>query len=247
MIENDDFKRFYSEFKLFRSKFEQHTEAQAEGIFGEFKRQFLGLERDFSIINEFVEESALYWSKNFNVFSILGRGELEVQTHTPFLAELLDPAGSHGQKNLFLKSFLTMLIKLPEIEAAHPNWRVKTENERIDLRVENYVLKKAIFIENKIRTGAHSGQLSRYFKIWIDGYCKGNGAFIYLSPDREKGPPGEDGFDPKWCPRDIVLERLQIWSYQGEVCSWLAKTLPMVKSPRVKETVSQYIDLIEKL
>jgi hypothetical protein len=247
MIENNDFKRFYYEFNLFKSRFEQYTEAQAEGIFGEFKRQFLAFGRGFSIINEFVEESALYWSKNFNVFSILGRGELEVRTHTPFLAELLDPAGSHGQKGLFLKSFLIMLIELPEIEAAHPNWRVQTENERIDLRVENYILKKAIFIENKIRTGAHSGQLSRYFKMWIDGFCKGNGAFIYLSPDREKGEPAEEGFDEEVCPRDQVIEKLWIWSYQDEISSWLKTTLPLVKSSRVRETVSQYIDTIENL
>jgi hypothetical protein len=246
MIEND-LKRFYSEFYKFRSKYEQFAEAQAEGIFGGFKGQFFGLERNYSIINEFVEESALYWSKNFNVFNILGRGKLEVQTHTPFLAELLDPAGSHGQKNLFLKSFLTMLIKLPEKDAAHPNWRVQAENERIDLRVENYFLKKAIFIENKIQTGAHSGQLSRYFKMWIKGYCKGNGAFIYLSPDRDKSPPADDGFCEKVYPKDKVIERLQIWSYQGEISRWLTKTLTKVKSPRVRETVRQYIDTIENL
>ena len=33
-------------------------------------------------------------------------GSSEVFTHTPILKELLDPRGSHGQGNLFLKSFI---------------------------------------------------------------------------------------------------------------------------------------------
>ena len=246
MIEND-LKKFSYKFYQFKSRCEQLVETHGEEVLGHFRNQFSTLQSNYLTLNEFVEESALYWSTKFNIFNILGRDELEVQTHTPFLAELLNPAGSHGQKNLFLKSFLTILIKLSENEAVDPNWRVHAEMERIDLRVENYVLKKSVFIENKIRSGAHSGQLSRYFKMWIDGYCRGNGAFIYLTPDREKGPPSFEGFDEKVCARGTVMEKLQIWSYQDEINHWLSKALTMVKSPRVRETINQYIDTIKNL
>ena len=42
----------------------------------------------------------------FNLLKISGMGSSEVFTHTPILKELLDPRGSHGQGNLFLKSFI---------------------------------------------------------------------------------------------------------------------------------------------
>jgi hypothetical protein len=51
--------------------------------------------------------------ENFNVFKVLGLTTNEVRTHSAFIAELLNPKGSHGQKDVFLKLFLEVLdIKL---------------------------------------------------------------------------------------------------------------------------------------
>jgi hypothetical protein len=44
--------------------------------------------------------------ENFNVFRILKLESSEVRMHSAFLAELLDPNGSHGQKDAFLKLFI---------------------------------------------------------------------------------------------------------------------------------------------
>ena len=46
---------------------------------------------------------------NFNLLKICGVSNSEVFTHTPILKELLDPEGTHGQKDLFLKSFVEFL------------------------------------------------------------------------------------------------------------------------------------------
>ena len=43
--------------------------------------------------------------ENFNVFRIIKLESSEVRMHSAFLAELLDPKGSHGQKDTFLKLF----------------------------------------------------------------------------------------------------------------------------------------------
>ena len=45
----------------------------------------------------------------FNIFEILKAEHYEVSTHSAILAELLNPKGSHGCTDLFLKSFLEVL------------------------------------------------------------------------------------------------------------------------------------------
>lgn len=55
------------------------------------------------------DERAEVTGENFNVFSILDRESDEVKTHSAFIAELLNPHGSHSQGTLFLKLFLNQL------------------------------------------------------------------------------------------------------------------------------------------
>ena len=49
----------------------------------------------------------------FNVFNILGLKTEEVRLHSALLAELLNPNGSHGLSDTFLKLFLEE-VKLPD-------------------------------------------------------------------------------------------------------------------------------------
>lgn len=49
----------------------------------------------------------------FNVFSILGMERKEVETHSAFLAELLNPNGNHGLGNKFLTTFIDTIIPKP--------------------------------------------------------------------------------------------------------------------------------------
>lgn len=44
--------------------------------------------------------------EEFNIFRILKLESSEVRMHSAFLAELLNPKGSHGQKDTFLKLFI---------------------------------------------------------------------------------------------------------------------------------------------
>ena len=45
----------------------------------------------------------------FNVFNTIGLRTEEVRLHSAFIAELLNPQGSHGLSNLFLQSFLKQM------------------------------------------------------------------------------------------------------------------------------------------
>ena len=59
-----------------------------------------------SEIKKKYDEIAILTGENFNVFNILGLSTKEVRTHSAFIAELLNPKGSHGQGDTFLKLFV---------------------------------------------------------------------------------------------------------------------------------------------
>ena len=50
--------------------------------------------------------------ENFNVFNVLGLWSEEVRLHSSMLAELLNPEGSHGCCEAFLKKFIEDVVKL---------------------------------------------------------------------------------------------------------------------------------------
>ena len=178
----------------------------------------------------------------WNVFRIMGMERYEVAFHTPFLSELISPHGTHGQGRLFLDSFLRMIGGFSEDEITHPNWYVWRETQSIDLRVANDLLQKAVFIENKIDTDAHSGQLSRYYVLWRKNYPKG-GAFIYLTIDGVKPP--DSGFDPLLPPTRVEIEtNLQLLSYKVHIKTWLESILDSIEPEKLKQSVIQYIETI---
>ncbi|MGV3762696.1 PD-(D/E)XK nuclease family protein [Parapedobacter sp.] len=54
------------------------------------------------------EEIERLKGEKFNVFSILRLETSENRTHSVFIAELLNPQGSHLKKKVFLDSFLSV-------------------------------------------------------------------------------------------------------------------------------------------
>ena len=65
--------------------------------------------------------------ERFNIFDILHVGHYEVRTHSPILAEFLNPQGSHGQGAVFLKSFLKEILDIPDTDFDAESARVATE------------------------------------------------------------------------------------------------------------------------
>jgi hypothetical protein len=184
---------------------------------------------------------------DWNVFRVMGMERYEVTFHTPFLSELLSPHGTHGQGRLFLEYFLRMVGSFSEDEITHPNWYVWREMESIDLRIANDLLQKAVFIENKIDTDAHSGQLSRYYVLWRKSYPKG-GVFVYLTIAGVKPP--DSGFDPSLPPTRIEIEtNLKLLSYKIDIKTWLETIIDsnIIKPEKLKQSVIQYIETINNL
>jgi hypothetical protein len=110
------------------------------------------------------QEYADKQGENFNIFSILRMERKEVETHSRFIYELLNPKGKHGQKDIFLKSFAKNVLDSDVHNTAiNPKREDSTsDNGRIDFTLET---EKNIFgIEMKIDAEDSKNQLFDYHK-----------------------------------------------------------------------------------
>jgi hypothetical protein len=236
---------FVDDYNEFKKRCTCFTDQHVSDILVRFCTDLSNLKSGYLELRHSLEEDNRCEAFDFNVFSILDRGHYEVTTHSAFLAEILNPRGTHGQGTLFLNLFLSELSGLSELEINDGDWFVIRECENVDIRIENYNSSKAIFIENKIYSDAHSGQLSRYYEIWKKRFSKG-GAFIYLTPDKKE--PADAGFDEKSIySKEFIKREMKLYSYKGEIAQLLQAASTKIRSSKVRETVKQYSNLINTL
>ena len=121
------------------------------------------------------DEEYFQSGKTFNIFTVLEIGHLE-KVHSAILAELLNPNGSHGQKDGFLKLFykacnLNYDVSIEKRRVVRNEVSVGLVSEdyceggRIDLLVE-IEGENSIVIENKIHALDQKNQLVRYRKAY---------------------------------------------------------------------------------
>ena len=204
----------------------------------------------------------------FNIFSVLGAETKEIR-HSAFIAELLNPDGSHGVGEVFLKSFLDLLAQTSKAnsdenkfsfsanEFDFHNAKVQTEEYfgcicdigrgkqaggSADITIELKKNEKPFYIviENKIYAGDQTSQLSRYNESLkqLHGNCEC--LFVYLTLDGHE--PSEDS------AKGIDKTRLLLISYRDDIKRWLTKNIQhTVSLPSVRESIVQYLHLINKL
>lgn len=179
---------------------------------------------------------------HFNLFQVLGIGHYEVRTHSPILAELLNPRGRHGQGDVFLNLFLT---KLDIDKTAFDPARTRVESERyiglktettggqIDIVVDDGI-RRRILIENKIYAGDQENQLLRYYNY------DQNADLIFLTLF------GSEASD--YSAGSLDRDSYRTVSYEKEIRDWLMDCRKEAAClPGVREMLSQYIALIEEL
>lgn len=177
---------------------------------------------------------------NFNIFSVLKIETNEVTTHSRFIAELLNPSGVHGYKDAFLKLFIEGLdiknnLDTSKCTVTVEAYQGKVTEERggsIDILIkENNSNHNVIMIENKIYAGEQPNQLLRYH----NAYPQGELIFLTLYGDPSTEPSS----------KSISYEQK---SYQSDIISWLENCRKIsVTSPPLRETLSQYINLVKKI
>jgi hypothetical protein len=200
-----------------------------------------GLLGQVSSLRRIQEKLALLSGENFNIFRILGLETREVRTHSAFLGELLNPAGSHGLRDTFLKLFLK-LIDFPDFDAGRARLVVEqhigqidsdyTQGGRIDIYLE--AAGQYIFIENKIYASDQQNQLGRY-----QAY-RPNARLLYLTLD---------GSEPTaWGVGMLTPAQYQRLSYHADIMGWLEQCRQVAAAyPLVRETIVQYQHLLNHL
>lgn len=182
----------------------------------------------------------------FNVFNTIGLWSEEVRLHSSFIAELLNPKGSHGLAQLFLQAFLEE-IKLPKdfIDWRHCSQDIvervigpvtETEGGRIDIIIEDG--HHAIIIENKLYAGDQHHQLLRYHNYGKKQFPNGF-ELVYLTLDGHEADEcsiGEKGLEYKTI------------SYEHNIINWLEKCHAIAEGKNlVQSVIKQYCELIKQL
>ncbi len=175
-----------------------------------------------------IEEASI---DSFNIFSILRNSTDEVNLHSKFIYELLNPNGSHRQGNLFLKLFIEEI----EIDFPYFGATLSKEKFKIDILIESN--RKVIILENKIETQDHSNQLSSYLnRVKEIGYRDENIYLIYLTLF------GEEPREEK------IRERVINISYSENIKNWIESCIKEVALlPTLRESLVQYLSLINRL
>lgn len=183
--------------------------------------------------------------ENFNVFKILKLASSEVRMHSAFIAELLDPKGSHGQKDVFLKLFIkAFCFKEREIDTESCRVEIekhtgfisddRTEGGRIDVFISDRY-NNHIIIENKIYAGDQHNQLVRYYQ-----HSKNADLFYLTLTGNQPSKNSHGNLEDETHFRCI--------SYKRHIIDWLEDCRKEVTIlPVIRESITQYINLIKYL
>lgn len=201
--------------------------------------------------------------ENYNVFEVMNAQQDEVHTHSAIIASLLNPKSNHGCKGAFLQLFVNNLVEsIPEVanpialdtdfDKCHVDveryiGRISSDYEtggRIDIIVESEKRDKAIIIENKIYAEDQEKQLYRYRNYAITKYK--NFIILYLSLDGHN--PNKTSTTGKMFSMSNENKDFYCISYESFIRDWLVRCKEKAVSfPIVRETITQYYNLISKL
>lgn len=196
--------------------------------------------------------------ENYNIFNDLGFMSDEVHLHSMFLANLLNPKGSHGQRGKFLEAFLKMLQKsFPAISAdslelditnasveveKYIGRQTDSEGGRIDIYLTDG--KHSIIIENKIYAVDQHHQMLRYWNYGMSQ--KGDDtekSFVLIYLTLDGCSPSEESLGEDLKENDIIC-----LSYKSDIRGWLDRCVELAsRTPLVRETINQYINTIDIL
>ena len=181
----------------------------------------------------------------FNVFHLIEPDENKL---SDILADLLNPAGKHGQGDLFLRRLFAQLglnparnlTDITTVRREAPTGSIAKYRRRIDILVDAGAL---IGIENKVDAGEQPDQAKDYLEYLRRSARQRNvdGALIYLSPARTR-PSSVADADAGSVPPRVTL---RCWSYQKEIRDWLRDCRGCCEAPKIRDFLSDFTDYIE--
>ncbi len=199
----------------------------------------------FRLLAELVEtcrENANIHGERFNIFAILGLQRDENRTHSRYLAELLSPAGRHGEGARFLNAFVNDVLGL----SLDVSDRVKVTRElatedrrRVDIVVESPDL--IVGIEVKIDAGDQKAQLHDYYTALNHrANNRKKAVLVYLTLDG-KAPS-------TYSLKDLEQKNVYCLSFEKDIRQWIDTCANLSKhKPELSHALIQYKRLLENL
>ena len=178
--------------------------------------------------------------EQFNIFHACGVNHYET-THSAILAEFLNPQGSHGQGDIYLKEFLAIIgeneVLSPfDTSTASVTTEYTLPDGRLDILITN-TKNQAIIIENKIYAEDQWKQLKRYNEFAAKKYHEGNYAILYLTLWGDEASEQSGNGVAYTCI-----------SYRETILKWLGCCIQIsAQKPLIRETMIQYANLIKEL
>ena len=188
--------------------------------------------------------------ENYNLFSILSIERYELK-HSALIANLLDPKGSHGCGDAFLRAFFEIALK----GTAYPF----ESSTPLDSRTEHYtgpiagdtggridILVKSshygLIIENKIYAGDQDKQLTRYDNYGKEIFGADGYLLVYLTLY------GYDASKESTATKSAEEVGYLRLSYAEDILRWLEQCVRLAyDKPLVRESLNQYIRTIKQL
>lgn len=197
--------------------------------------------------NNEIKEYERAQGNSFNIFNVLGMTSNEVKLHSALIVELLDPKGSHGMKDLFLKAFIETLdisdfnLKTKNASVEKEKYvgrKTQTEGGRLDIMITD--TQKVIIIENKIYAHDQGNQLLRYKNSAKDFE---DYKLYYLTLHCDNAKDTSLGLYSSMCHEDY-----ECISYEKHIFEWIDKCIKISsEKPLVNNTLVAYRNLIKQL
>ena len=188
--------------------------------------------------------------ENYNLFSILSIERYELK-HSALIANLLNPKGSHGCGDAFLRAFFEIALKertypfedctLPHSYTEYYTGPIAGDTGgRIDILVKSSHYR--LIIENKIYAGDQDKQLTRYDNYGKETFGADGYLLVYLTLygcDASKESTATKSAE------EVGYLRL---SYAEDILRWLEQCVRLAyNKPLVRESLNQYIRTIKQL
>ncbi len=196
------------------------------------------------------EQEALKKGEKYNLFKVIHMTSNETSVHSAFIADLLNPKGLHGQGNLFLDSFLSIMKDYDydfitdgcrvEIEK-YIGEKTDTTGGRLDIILTNRQ-GQAIIIENKIYAEDQQAQMLRYYN-YAEKTHRNKYILLYLSLDGLV-------HDTAKTTQNEIYEGKHFYtiSYKNDIIKWLEDcVLKSAHIPIVSFGITHYLNLVKKI
>lgn len=184
-------------------------------------------------------------ASRFNVFKMIEPDENKL---SDIIADLLNPNGTHGQGDLFLRLFFQKLglpqsapaARLVVVQREAPTHGIKLFRRRLDVLVDADAL---VAIENKVDSSEQADQVKDYLDHLA--YCTKQdgrkGVLVYLTPNGRN----PESLSARKREEQMEQGRLCCWSYQEELKDWLASCIRACEAEKIRHFLNDFACYIE--